>query len=90
MFKSVICKKCNWVHFEVSRKDAEIQVKEFNVYYKTLTKKEQRNFYGNKKASVDFYEKCHSCGESYKNFRIAKKYEVPSGSTIGPIICKKD
>ncbi len=88
--KLVICKFCKWVHFEVSRKYAKKEVEDFNRYFDTLGKEKQEEYYGGKKASIRNYERCMLCGTCYHNFRRAKKSEIPLGSTLNPIISKKD
>ena len=84
----VICNKCNWVHFSISRKHAEAEVRKFNRYYKSAPKKAQQCFGG--PSSVASYEYCFTCGNSYKNFSKPKKADIPFGSTIQPIIRKQD
>ncbi len=86
--KCVICKKCNWVAFEVTRAHAEAEVKSFNEYYRAQPKKVQKMFSG--LSSVKSYERCFFCGEPYTNFRNAKKSEIPFGSTLQPVIRRKD
>jgi len=94
--KLVTCKNqflgqvCNWVSFNVSREYAETETKSFNKYFKTLPKKIQKEFYGGKGASITFYEQCFRCGGSYKNFKRALKKEIPLGSTMQPIIDRKE
>jgi len=85
----VICKSCGWVSFAVTRKKAENEVKSFNEYFDTLTKKEQKEYYGGRKSTIDFYEHCFLCNGPYTNFRKAKNSEVPYGSTLQPIIQEK-
>lgn len=87
----VACKACLWVHFQVSRKYAEKQVKDFNKYVKTLSPKVRKELYGNRaESSVSSYEKCFRCSGPYKNFRKVKKGEVRLGSTIQPIMRRQD
>ena len=83
-FEYLMCPKDGWVHFAVTRKFAEQAVKEFNEYFKTLSKKDQKLYYGGKGADISSYDRCDLCGTSYENFVPATK--VPFGSTIGPII----
>jgi hypothetical protein len=80
------CCKCGWVHFGLLRKEAKYQVKQFNEFYDKLSKKEQKEYYGNHKANIEIYEQCNVCGNSYKNFRNYRKGDCPPGVTIGPII----
>jgi hypothetical protein len=81
MTKSVVCTKCEWTYFAVTKAYAEAQVKEFNDYYNRLTEEEQISYYGGKPSSIDNYESCH-CGN--KEFREGST--APEGSTIDPII----
>lgn len=55
---NVVCLKCNWTHFAVSREFAEKAVKEFNDYFMTLTPEMREQNYGNKGASMNQYERC--------------------------------
>lgn len=87
--KLITCLNCGWVSFEVSRRYAQSEVKRFNAFYRTLDKK-GKEMYGNKPASVDFYEECLRCGGSYKDFKKAKKADCPVGCTINPVIAKGD
>lgn len=89
-YRYVTCKKCTWVSFEVSRKHAEAEVKKFNLYFNSLSKKEQKDNYGGKGAHISGYERCFLCGGSYKNFKRSLKKDIPIGSTIGPIIRRVD
>lgn len=88
--KYVLCKKCFWVHFEVSREHAESEVKKFNEYFQTLSEEDKDRLYGGIPSMIQKYERCNMCGGSYKNFRVAKSEEVPFGSRVGPIIGKKE
>lgn len=88
--KLVTCKKCGWVHMQVSRIYAEDEVKKFNTYFDSLSKKEQETYYSSKKSSIRIYEVCNLCGTCYHNFRRFKDGDCPTGCTIGPIINKKD
>jgi len=81
---------CNWVSFRVSREYAENQVTIFNNFYETLPIKQQFELYSNCKATIKDYEHCHRCGGSYKNFRKSTRLEVPFGSTVNPIINRKE
>lgn len=85
----VTCNECGWVHFAISREHALEEVASFNKYYSTLTKKEQKEFYGGKSSSIGYYEHCR-CGNTYKDFRKAKAGDVPHACTVSPIIQKKD
>jgi len=87
-YKMAECRDCHWVHFCVTRKHAESEVKKFNEYFKTLPLKQRKEFYGNKPSMIVDYEGCFRCGNSYKNFKKAKK--IPYGSTIQPIIYRNE
>ena len=82
--RNLECLKCGWVHFAVTRKNAEKEVANFNKYFNTLTKKEQKDYYGGKGSTIKTYERCFKCGGTHKSFIPAKK--IPFGSTIQPII----
>lgn len=85
-FKYRTCNKCGWVHFGVTRKYAEKEVKKFNEYFETLSKERQELFYGGVGASIANYESCFRCGNNHKDFRNSVITEIPYGSTIQPII----
>jgi hypothetical protein len=85
-----ICNKCNWVHFGVTRKYAELEVKRFGRYFNKLSKDKQQDYYGGKSSSIADYDRCNLCKNSYKNFRIYdyKKDVDIYGCTLSPIIFK--
>ena len=85
MNKFLICCKCGWVHFGLSKSEIETEVETFNVYYKTLAKEKQDLYYGGKEASIIQYQSCFRCGNTYKDFQDAKPSNCPEGSTIQPI-----
>lgn len=89
-FDYVECKKCTYVHFQVSRKYAEEEVQRFNSYYDSLPSKAKKMFAG--RSSVKNYETCMLCGSSYRHFRPMKeeRYKEIYGHTINPIIDRKD
>lgn len=70
----------------VTKKVAQKSVKDFNDFFKTLPLVKRKDYYGNKKASIKSYKSCFSCGNTYKDFRIALSEEIPRGSTIQPIM----
>lgn len=80
------CNKCGWVHFGVSRKYAEDEVANFKVYFDSLPKEKQDDFYGGKPSNIKNYEHCMFCHGPYTNFRDAKYGDCPDGCTINPII----
>lgn len=88
--KYVTCNKCKWVHIEVTRKSAQKEVKKFNKYFDSLTKDKQEEYYRSIKSSIELYEGCFRCGNSYKDFNDTLDKEISVGSTIQPIISRKD
>jgi hypothetical protein len=86
--KTVTCKQCGWVAFEVSRAHATSQVEEFNNFYRTLSQEDQESFYGSKEASISDYERCFRCGGPHHQFRDAKEGDCPNGCTLNPIISR--
>ena len=90
--KLVVCNKCHWVGFQVSRQYAEDEVKKFNDYYDTLSPEKQELYYSNKKADIDFYEGCFRCDNTYKDFHDASEEEEKNvfGSTLNPTINRNE
>jgi len=80
------CKKCGWVHFGISREYAESEIKSFNQYFDSLSKEKQEQCYGGRKNSIEQYEHCFFCGNTYQDFRPAVKGDCPDGVTMQPII----
>jgi len=85
-FQYRTCLHCRWVHFGVTRRHAENEVKRFNKYFETLSKEKQDEYYGGKGSSIEQYEYCDRCGAFYTQFRESEPNDMPNGSTIGPII----
>jgi hypothetical protein len=84
---SVICNYCGWIHFSYTRKEAQAEVDSFNIYYNTLPRQKQEDYYGGKCSHIRKYESCGGCGASYTNFRLLQPGEGPTGCfTISPII----
>jgi hypothetical protein len=83
------CTKCGWIHFKVTRKYAEEEVKSFMDFFDSLSS-EKKLHYGNKPASVASYEKCFRCGTSHEQAVEADDSDVPLGSTIQPMIAPND
>ena len=82
----VTCRRCGWVHFAVSRKFAESEVKNFNDWF-AKQDSETRAAYGNRPSSISGYDRCNYCGTTnLKNFRPSQPGDCPSGCTLGPII----
>lgn len=88
------CKKCGWMHFERTRKEAADEVKSFNEYLNTVDKKIQEEYYETTGTSIENYEQCFRCGNDYKNFigpTLEDRWDQESlGQTIQPIIRKED
>lgn len=80
------CNKCGWVHFAVTRKQAEKELAVFLEYFNGLSKETQESLYGGKPAVIRQYERCAVCGGPHTNFREYKPCDCPDGCTIGPII----
>lgn len=79
--KTVVCTKCNWTSFAVTKEYAENEIKKFNDYFYSLTERERIELFGNKPSSIESY-KCMFCGgEQFKDGNTAR-----NGSTIGPVI----
>lgn len=83
---NVTCNRCGWVAFEVTRFYATEQVEKFNIYFDSLPKEQQKQFYNNEKSHIYVYEHCFLCSNLYKDFRDAKNDDCPEGCTLNPII----
>jgi hypothetical protein len=92
MSSYAICNKCHWIHYKVSRQQAEEQVIKFNEYFDKLSLKEQEKFFGEERPHIKKYESCHLCAGSYKNFREGTEEDDKRayGCTISPIIGKEE
>jgi len=86
MKKMRTCKSCGWVHMGISKIECEDAVERFNKYFYTLSKKERKDYYGDKPAIISSYDKCFNCGGSYENFRDYEEGDCPDGVTIQPIM----
>jgi len=80
------CNKCGTVHFGISGEEAEDCIDSFNAMYETLTPSEQVRYYGGHATTIESYVKCITCGNDYKDFRIAESDDCPDGVTINPIL----
>lgn len=69
----VKCNKCDWVHLARTRKDVLAEIVDFNVYFDSLTRKEQQAMYGGKRHSIKNYENCSRCGNRYTDFSEVSK-----------------
>lgn len=88
--KLVTCRRCGWVHFELTREEAEQNVESFNEYYYGLPEHQRLESYGGRPSSIKKYEQCMSCGGPYTDFVTSSKDDCPNGCTINPIIRKED
>lgn len=89
--KTVICNKCGWAHFEVSKEYAENEIEKVNEYLSSLSNVEFTQYYGGKFSSIDKYNSCFRCGASYIDFHNKTETDnVPMGVTIQPILCKDE
>lgn len=86
--KNVTCNKCGEVYFEVSREYAVDEVRRFNEYFNTLSKKDQDDHYGGTGSNIKRYEYCW-CKNPHTNFRDSIAGDCPNGVTMSPII-KRD
>lgn len=80
------CNKCGWIHFGVTYEDAMGEVNRFNDMYDELTEGEKERYYGHKRATIENYEHCFCCGNSWQDFSKAKEDDCPVGVTTQPII----
>jgi predicted nucleic-acid-binding Zn-ribbon protein len=79
--KTVVCNKCNWTSFAVTRAYAEAEVKLFNAQFAMLSQELKDEYYGGKGSSLAEYS-CQRCGsESFTPGNTAL-----TGSTISPVI----
>ena len=91
--KSVVCNKCGWGHFSVSKQ----YVKEWEADWIELFKTkpaEWLEMYGitDKPPSPDQYLHCFSCGNTYQDFREATEKDLKKlyGHTIQPVLDFKE
>lgn len=88
MLHEVTCLSCGWVSFTMTRAEAEANVARFNEYYAKMSPAEKENYTG--PATLEAYEGCPRCGNTYKNFREALPDDAPAGVTLNPVIRKED
>ena len=88
----ITCKKCSHVSIQISKKSASAQVRIFNRFVKTLSKKEFERCYGGKKMSLSHYKKCINCNNSYKNFKNYNDKKDPNinGHTLNMVLNRKE
>lgn len=80
------CNKCGHAAFGVTREYAEAEVAKFNEYFISLSKKKQKEYYGNKTSSIVNYENCVHCGNPHTNFDPYTIGDCSEGATLNPII----
>lgn len=87
--RSVICNKCEWIHFPVTADYVHEWYEDWIEFWNGMDTT-GRDAYGCKDAppSMDQYLSCDRCGNPHTNFREASKEEVNKifGSTVGPIL----
>ena len=88
-FHHVKCKKCKYIHFELSKAQAKEYVHNFNVYYSTLPSNKQMEYYDGKSITIEDFKTCKNCGENYNNFVKARAKEIKNNMTIHPILKKE-
>lgn len=82
--KLVTCKKCAWVSFAITNKQAEKEIDEFNTYYNSLSDKDKLMYNG--PSTKDGYV-CIGCnGSDFRKYR--KSDGDMTGHTINPVICE--
>ena len=79
----VTCRNCGWVHFALTRAEAEAEVAEFNAFYHQQTQETKDN-YGGRPSHIGKYEFCFVC--SKQDFYPSLPGDAPRGCTINPII----
>jgi len=79
------CNACGWVHFGVTRRSAEDEVKRFNDYFEAAAQN-VRDLFGNTPSSIANYERCARCGGSHTDMHDAERGDCPDGCTLQPII----
>lgn len=83
------CKNCGWVHFGMNLKDILEELTKFRKYFNSLSKKDQKSYYGGKCSSIIDYIHCFKCSALYTQMRKAKNNEIPNGSTLQPILIEE-
>jgi ribosomal protein L37E len=92
MNEFVLCKACGWVHFNVSKQYVLDWENHWKVIWNGMSDSDKADFGCEKSPPKvkDVYINCSRCGGSYKNFRDAKKEELPLGSTIVGILNRQE
>lgn len=78
------CGQCGWVHFGITRKDAEAEVARFNAFYDASSPEAQSHYSG--RSSMGNYDKCFRCGAPAICMQPYRQGDCPEGCTIGPIL----
>lgn len=89
--KAVACKKCGWIHFEVSL-EYVLDWQDGWIDFWIRSSKEDMSMFGCEERPPSYkseFLSCSRCGNSHKNFISIKKKEIPIGVTIGPILQRK-
>lgn len=81
----VTCLDDGWVSFVITKSEALSHVRKFNKYFRSLSKKKQREYYRGTKCSLKDYA-CLVCGG--RKFRLYdERIDVDvDGCTINPVI----
>jgi hypothetical protein len=88
---SLVCNKCGWAHFGVSKEYAQKATDEFVEYYQRMSYAERKRFYGETEVTklnlLAKYEHCFNCSGTYSDFHIeTPEDKISYGVTIQPII----
>ncbi|QDZ26576.1 hypothetical protein [Noviherbaspirillum sp. UKPF54] len=84
------CPRCGRVHRGISQAEAAAAVQEFNEYYDTLTAEEQRQHYGGRRATIESYQRCTTCGCPSSEFLPAQDGDCMPGATLPAVITPED
>jgi hypothetical protein len=81
----VACYRCGHVHLECSRAEAQKGVDNLNDFLEKASP-ELHEYFGEELDSIHVRERCAECHNSYKLFREAEHFEIPSTSYIPTVI----
>ena len=96
--RQVTCNSCGWVHMAIPREDAKRKTKEFAEYWNKAPIEIKLSFsaWGTKPEDLPEkydepehfgnYLNCFHCGNSYRDFRVAKEGDAPIGCTLQSIL----
>ncbi|TEU00287.1 MAG: hypothetical protein E3J23_02995 [Candidatus Stahlbacteria bacterium] len=84
--KEVTCNKCGKVHFTMTLKEVEKEIKSFGLMYEKLSAEQKLKYYGNKPVTMETYTHCYFCGNAHSNFRPSLEQDAPIGVTICGIL----